>query len=175
MNVKMKENYLYHFKKTRKQRANLFIKMGLASLIYIVVLYLVEHYLDIKVTTDTHNIIVLGFVVVALIMFYIAWWHIKNPATYEVYITTDEFSISYPESEFWSFKVNIEDIEKIEQRQTHSSGGRSIIKTGLVMKNGEFHNISMNYGNSINKMFKVLKSLNPKLSFPKKVNTDYRI
>jgi hypothetical protein len=83
------------------------------------------------------------------------------------------FSVSYPEVELWSFKVNIEDINKIEQRQNHSSGGKSILNVGVVMNNSDFHKISMNYGNSVNKMFKILKSIKPEITFPKTVKTSY--
>ncbi len=155
----MTEEYLYHFKKTRKQRSKLFIRMGVVSLGYIAVLYLVEHYYDFVIPKDVHNIILIAFSLTSIILFYFAWWLIKNPATYEAYITSKEFSVSYSEVQSWSFKVKIEDIERIEQRQNHSSGGKSILNVGVVMKNAEFHEISMNYGNSVNKIFKVLRQL----------------
>jgi hypothetical protein len=169
----MTEEYLYHFKKTRKKESKLFIRMGVASLGYIVVLYLVEHYSDFVIPEDVHNIILIVFSLASVILFYIGWWHIKNPATYEAYITSKVFSVSYPEVELWSFKVNIEDINKIEQRQNHSSGGKSILNVGVVMNNSDFHKISMNYGNSVNKMFKILKSIKPEITFPKTVKTSY--
>ena len=169
----MTEEYLYHFKKTRKQRSKLFIRMGVVSLGYIAVLYLVEHYSDFVIPEDVHNIILIAFSTASIILFGFAWWLIKNPATYEAYITNKEFSVSYPEVESWSFKVKIEDIDKIEQNQTHSSGGKSILNIGVRMKNSDFHKISMNYGNSVNKMFEVLKSVNPSITFPKTVKTSY--
>ncbi len=169
----MKEEYLYSYNKSRKQRSKLFIRMGIASLFYIAVLYVVESFTKVNISNHLHIIILGILVLTAVILFYIAWWHIKNPATYKVTITSKELSISYPEVSSWGFCVNVFDIEKIENRQTHSGGGRSIINTGVVMKNGDFHEISMNYGNSINKMFKVLKSINPSITFPKMVKTSF--
>ncbi len=169
----MSEEYLYHFKKTRKQRATLFFRMGLVSLGYLAVVYLIENYTDVAIPENLHNIMLIAFTLTAVILFYIAWWHIKNPAAYEAIITSRELSINYPESMAWSFKVKIEDIEKIEHRQTVSSGGKSIVRTGVVMKNADFHKISMNYGNSVNKMFKVLKSVNPEITFPKIINKSF--
>lgn len=46
-------------------------------------------------------------------------------------------------------------------------------KVGLVMKNSDFHEITMNYGNSADEMFKVLKSINPSITFPKSIKTGY--
>ena len=169
----MPEKYLYYFKKTRKQRSSLLIRMGVVSLGYIAALYLVEQYTDFNIPEDVHRIMVVVFSLVAIILFYIAWWHIKSPATYEAYITSKEFSVSYPEAMRWSFKVYIEDIQRIEHRQSRSSGGKSIVSTGVLMKNEDFHEISMNYGNSVNKMFKVLKSINPGITFPKIVKKNY--
>lgn len=169
----MQEEYLYHYKKTRKQRSLLFIRMGALSLFYIVALFLVEAYTQIQIPDTTHNVMVASFSIAAAVLFYIGWWHIKNPATYEAYITAQVLSVDYPGSDSWSFRVRICDIAKIEHRQSHSSGGKSIVDTGVVMKNGDFHKISMNYGNNINTMFKALKSINPDMEFPKTINTRY--
>ena len=169
----MPEEYLYYFRKTRKQRSALFIRMGLFSSGYIAALYLVKFHTDFELPDNAYYIMVISFALAAILLFCIAGWHIKNPANYEAYITSQEFSVSYPEASSWSFKVRITDIERIEHRQSHSSGGKSIVSTGLVMKNGDFHQISMNYGNSINKMFKVLKSVRPEITFPKKIKTNY--
>ncbi len=169
--ISMTEEYLYHFKKTRKKRANLFIRMGVGCLVYIAILYLVGNFTD--VPKNIHSIILIVLSLSSALLFYIAWWHIKNPATYEAYITNKTLSVSYPENESWTFKVPIEDIEKIEQRQNHSSGGKTILKVGIVMKNSDFHEIVMDYGNSVNKMFKILNSINPEITFPKNVKTGY--
>lgn len=41
------------------------------------------------------------------------------------------------------------------------------------MKNNDFYEISMNYGNNVNKMYKVLESINPSITFSKVVNTKF--
>lgn len=169
----MPKKHLYYYKKTRKQRSKLFIRMGVVSLGYIASLYLVEYFSAIVVPESIHDIILVSFSLLSIILFSIALWHRKNPATYEASITDNELSINYPETPAWSFKVKIQDIEKIEHRKNHSSGGESRLRVGLVMKNSDFHEIVMNYGNSINKMFKVLKTINPNITFSKSVKTSY--
>lgn len=164
----------YSYIKSRKQRSKLFIRMAVAALFYILILYLVESFTTIIITNDVHNIILGVLISSTIILLYIAWWHIKNPATYKATITSKEFSIAYPEVATWSFCVNIVDIIKIENRQTHSSGGKSIMDTGVLMRNGDFHKISINYGNDINQMFKALKTINPSITFPKVVKSNYR-
>jgi hypothetical protein len=149
--------------------------MGVFSLMYIPALYLVESYTNIHIPAQTHDIFVTALSIAASILFYIAWWHLKNPAVYEAYISKDEFSVVYPGSKMWSFKVQVKDIEKIEHRQSHGGGGKSIVDTGLVMKDGQFHKISMNYGNNVNKMHKVLKSINPEIEFPYTIKTSYHL
>jgi len=149
--------------------------MGVASLFYIAILYAAELYTEIYISNVVHNIIAGGLTFTATVFFYTAWWHIRNAATYEAIITTKEFSVSYPEVSSLSFCVNIIDINKIENRQSHSHAGKSILDTELVMNNGDFHKISMNYGNNIHEMFEVLESVNPNISFPNTVKTDYRL
>jgi len=169
----MANNYLYHYKMSRKKRSSLFVRMGVVSLAYIVILHLVEHFTDIIVPSDIHTIIVVVFSLATVMLFHAAWWHIKNGATYEAYITSTEFSVYYPGVASWSFKVKVDEIDKIEQRQNRSSGGKSILNIGILMKNGEFHKISMNYENRVSNMFKVLKSINPKITYPKTIKTSY--
>ncbi|WP_019529379.1 hypothetical protein [Dasania marina] len=71
--------------------------------------------------------------------------------------------------------MNVADIKRIEHRQTHASGGKSIVRTGALMKNRDFHQISMNYGNNVNEMFKVLQSINPEITFPKTIKTTFHL
>ena len=169
----MKKKYLYKYIKTRKQRSKLFIRMGLGSLFYIVILHLVKSFSEINITSSTYNIIVGVLTLSALVLFYIAWWHIKNPANYSATITSKELSISYEEVPTLSFCINIADIERIENRNVSSGGGQLMVNTGVLMSNGDFHVISMNYGNNIDNMFKVLKSINPSITFSKSVKTDF--
>lgn len=163
----MTEEYLYHYKKTRKQRSVLFIRMSMVFLGYIAALYLVENYTDLSISENTRNIMIISCALTALILFAIAWWHIANPATYEAYVTCEEFSVCYPEAESLSFRVKIDDMVEVERRINHSSGGKSISRIGVRMKNSDYHEISRNYGTTINKMSEILVSINPEITFSK--------
>ena len=103
-------------------------------------------------------------------LFYIAWWHLKNPATYEATITQQRFILRYPDFSQWSFDVSISDIERFEYRQLHSRTDQGIAVCGIVMKSGEFHEIVMNYGSNVNKMHAAIRGINPHVTFLKKVN-----
>ncbi len=170
----MDNGYLYHYKINRKQRSKTFIRIGLACLLYIGALFIYEIYSGDRVPENLRSICIYAFSFSAAAMFYIAWWHIKNPATYEAYITSQKFVVDYPDSPIWSFNVNISDIEKFEHRQTLSHAGRGIVESGIVMKNGEFHEIVMNYGNNINKMHAALKDVNRNITFSKRVNQKFQ-
>lgn len=166
----MGKEYIYHYKKSRKQHAKLFVRIGVASLFYIMVLYFVKMYLKIAVPNDIHLIFVASLSIAAVILFLIAWWHIKNPAIYEAWITHKQFSIVYPNVPDWSFTVNTDDIVRFENRQRSSS-----VDMGILMINGNFHKISMNCGNDINKMYKALKTVRPDIEFSKSVRTTFSI
>jgi len=167
----MKTDAIYYYKRDRKQRSQIFINMAVASLAYIAGLYGYEYFLDKSVAESFKNIYITVFSVSSCILFYIAWWHRTHPATYEAVITTHRFIIDYPESAMWSFDIKISDIKRFENRNTLSHAGKGIVKTGVLLNDGNFFEISMNYGNNINKMYKAVKSINPSIEFPKKVNT----
>lgn len=169
----MKNNRIYHYKMNRKKRSTLFIRMGLACLAYIAGLYVYEIYSGQMVSENFRSIYIFSFSFCSLVLFYIAWWHLKNPAIYEAIITPQRFIVRYPDSLQWSFDVSISDIERFEYRQLYSHTGRGIAECGIVMKNGNFHKIVMNYGNNVNKMHASIKSINPDVTFFKKVNKRY--
>ena len=171
----MEDGYLYHYKINRRQRSKIFIRVGLACLFYIGALYVYEFYSGNMVPENLRSICIYAFSFCAAVMFYTAWWHIKNPATYKAFITSQEFVVDYPGSSIWSFNVNISDIEKFEHRQTLSHAGRGIVESGIVLKNGEFHEIVMNYGNNINKMLAALKDVNPSITFSKRVKQKFQL
>ncbi len=166
----MENTHIYHYKMNRKKRSRLFIRMGLACLAYIAGLYGYEFYSGEMVSENFRSIYIYSFGIVSLVLFYTAWWHLKNPATYEAIVTPQRFIVNYPGSSQWSFDVSISDIERFEHRRLHSHAGRGIAECGIVMKSGEFHEIVMNYGNSINKMHATIKGINPDVTFSKKVN-----
>ncbi|SFI43667.1 hypothetical protein SAMN05216206_2252 [Pseudomonas guineae] len=43
------------------------------------------------------------------------------------------------------------------------------------MKNGGFHKISMNYGVSVNRIFKTLRSIKPTMTFSNTANISYHL
>ncbi len=166
----MENTHIYHYKMNRKKRSALFIRMGLACLAYIAGLYMYEFYSGGMVAENFRSIYIYSFGIVSLVLFYTAWWHLKNPASYEATVTPQRFIVDYPGSSQWSFDVSISDIERFEHRRSHSHAGRGIAECGIVMKSGEFHEIVMNYGNSIKKMHVAIADINPDVSFSKTVN-----
>ena len=166
----MRNTDLYHYRMDRKKRSTLFVRMALACLAYVAGLYAYELFSGKIVAENFRSIYIYSLSLTSLVLFYIAWWHLKNPATYEAIITEHRFIVRYPESSQWSFDVRISDIEKFEHRQLHSSAGKGLAECGIVMKNGEFHEIVMNYGNRVNKMHAAIKKIDPDIAFSKKVN-----
>ena len=165
-----KQELIYHYKKNRKQRSWLFINMGLACLFYIIVILTYDKFSSRELPESLLPISIIGFSIASGILFYIAWWHRTHPATYEATIDHDRFIISYPGSNQWSFDVKIADIKRFESRNTLSHAGEGIGQTGILLHDGTFHEISMNYGNSLNDIYKAIKSINPNVEFPTKVN-----
>jgi len=166
----MTDQVLYFFSKTRKQRSKLYIRMGLFCWVYVIGLLLYEEFGDKPVPDDLHLAMVIAFPVASAILFLVAWWHIRNPATYRAMITPERFTIEYPNSESWSFDVNVADIKRFEYRQTLSHAGKGIMNHGILMKDGSVHNSSRNYGNHINEMYEAVKSVSPEVTFPSRVN-----
>jgi hypothetical protein len=164
----MEEQYLYHYKINRKQRSKIFIRMARACMVYILALHGYEAYTGDRVDEDTRTIFIYAFLFSAAVLSYIAWWHIRNPATYEATVTAQRFTVTYPGSDQWSFDVSISDIEKFEHRRSHLRS--TIIDSGMVMKDGTFYHIPMNYGNNLKKMHAAVKGVNPNVSFSKLVN-----
>ncbi|WDE95814.1 hypothetical protein PQO03_08810 [Lentisphaera profundi] len=166
----MESNNIYHYKKNRKQQSKIFINMAVACLIYIAGLYGYEHYLNKTVPENTRNIFIIAFSISSVVLFYVAWWLRAHPANYEAIITVDRFIVKYPDSTHWSFDVKISDIKRFEHRNTLSHAGSGQGASGILLHDGNFHEICMNYGNSINKMYDAIQSIDPNITFPKKVN-----
>lgn len=166
----MASTSVYHYKINRRQRSKLFIRMGLACIAYVAGLFFYENYTGQLVAEHFRSIYIYSFSVVSAVLFFTAWWHFRNPATYEATLSSDRFVIHYPDSTQWSFDVRVADIVRFEHRQSHAGGARGIAASGIVMKNGDFHEIVMNYGNSINQMHAAIQSINPDITFSKSVN-----
>lgn len=161
---------IYYYKRDRKQRSIIFINMGVACLAYIAGLYGYEYFFNNAVSDDFKKIYIMVFSVSSVILFYIAWWHRTHPATYEASITAENFVVNYPESTMWSFNIKVADIKRFEYRNTLSSAGQGIGKAGVLLNDGSFHEISVNYGNNIKKMYLAIKTVNPDVTFSNKVN-----
>jgi len=166
----MEDDVIYHYKNNRKQQSKTFIRMGVVCWIYLAGLYGYEHFFNEIVSDQFRSTLIGTFSTSSVIMFYVAWWHISHPATYQATITKDRFIVDYPAVADWSFDIKVADIKRFENRNTHSHAGEGIMQHGVLLKDGSFHHISMNYGNNINKMHKIIKSINPDIHFPKKVN-----
>lgn len=116
------------------------------------------------------SIYIITFSFSSVILFYVGWWHRNHAATYEAAITSHKFTVKYPGSTMWSFDVKVSDIKRFEHRNTLSHTGNSIGESGILLNDGSFHEISMNYGNNINDMYDAVKTINSNVTFPKKVN-----
>jgi len=161
---------IYHYTKTRKQTSLTYIRMGIACWFYIAGLFAYETLFNKTVAHDFKSYWIIGFSTASLLLFYIAWWHRKNPATYEATITKERFIVNYPFYQDWSFDISIADIKCFEYRRTLGHAGSGRLEHGILMKDGSFHYLSKNYGNNLKHMFEAVKSINPEVTFPSKVN-----
>ncbi|MBB3048944.1 hypothetical protein FHR99_003218 [Litorivivens lipolytica] len=161
---------LYHYRKSRAQWAFLFLNMAIACWVYIGAIFAAERFFAVDIPADTRFWAVLGFSIASVLLLAFVYWLLTHPAVYEAIITEERFVVSYPDSEAWSFDVSIADIKRFEHRRKLSHAGDGITYSGILMKNGTFHNVSMNYGNNINKMFKAIKTIRPELEFPSQIN-----
>lgn len=76
----------------------------------------------------------------------------------------------YPGSQMWSFGIKVSDIRKFEHRNTLSHPGSGTGKSGVLLKDGSFYDVSMGYGSNLNKMYVAIKEVNAEVTLPKKVN-----
>lgn len=177
------ERILYQVKRTRNQKAQVLINMGLACLFYVAAFYAYEWYTDSVLIAGTDRLLVdVSLAGASIILFAFAFWSRRNPATYSAIITSTRFKIDYPGSKQWSFDVAIDDIKRFESRATISHAGSGIVKTGVLLKDNTFHHICLNYfngtgsfrdlfgGGPIADMYKAVKQINPSVSFPKTLN-----
>lgn len=145
--------------------------MAITCLFYMGCIYFYNHYSNFTpLPSDLVQVSYIAFSCASIILFYIAFWHWRNPAEYEAFITNEKFVVNYPESEQWSFEVKIKDIKRFEHRNSLSHAGKGISRSGVLLHDGTFHEISMNYGNRIKDMYLAVKKVNPKINFSSKVN-----
>ena len=165
----MIEKSVYHYKMSRRKRSRLYINMSVACLLYIAGLFIYEGYSGEVVPSDFKYIWIGAFSFITALLSWATVWHLLNPGVYEANITFERFSVIYPEYPRWSFDISVSDILRFEYRQSRSHAGKSAASPGILMKNGDFHYVSMNYGNSINKMHKAILKVRPDIKFIKRV------
>ena len=164
---------IYHFKKTRRQQSRLYFRMAGMCWFYLLCLFGYEFYLAEPVAEDLRLAMYWGFSIASFVLVLIGWWHLERPGYFEVTLTRETLKVHYPDSENWSFECRVEDIKRFEHRRKRDHAGKSPLESGVLLKDGNFHHISMNYGNSLKDIFKAVKSINPEVTFPSSVNTRY--
>ncbi|MDM7859047.1 hypothetical protein QTP81_00330 [Alteromonas sp. ASW11-36] len=168
--AKLSKDVIYEFVKTRQQRSRLFVNMAIMCLLYNLGLSLYVKFGSVEIPESFRLIAYWVFSVASLVFFYIAYWHRKHPATYRALVTKERLIVEYPQSEQWSFNIAIEDIERFESRQSLSHAGSGVMQTGVLLSDGRFYSIPVNYGLNLGKLHKAIKTIRPELEFPTKVN-----
>lgn len=166
----MSDSIKFHYKKSRAQRSIKFFSMATMSVIYIVGMKVYEHWNNTLVSEPTRSIVFWVFSVSALLLVLIGIWHLRNPATFEAIVTTHRMKITYPGSKQWSFDIALSDIKRFEYRKTVSHAGDGILNHGVLLKDGTFQHISMNYDLNIKTLFEAVQGQRPNISFPNTVN-----
>ena len=166
--------FIYHFKKSRKQRAPLFFRGTFIFLLYIAGMLAYEHYTGERLPEDLRLACLWGFSIAGLGSSLVGWWHLKNPGVFEIKLTREQLTVHYPGCEAWSFACDPGEIVRFEHRRRHNHAGKSPLESGILLKDGSFHHISMNYGNNLKHLFKAVQSIYPDVTFPKTVNTKYQ-
>ncbi len=164
---------IYHFHKTRRQQSRLFFRMAGMCWFYMLCLFFYEFSIGEPVAEDFRLASYWGFSIASMILVMIGWWHLEKPGYFEAIVTHEQLKIHYPDSDNWSFQCRIDDIVRFEHRRKHDHAGKSPLRSGVVLEDGSFHHISMNYGNSLNDIYKAVKSVKPGVTFSSQVNTKY--
>ena len=166
----MNTDVIFHFSKTRAQRARKFIYMALMCWVYIGAITLYSKFGAQALPASFVDISYLVFSLSSIILIAIAAWHHRHPAVFEAVLTDQRLIVRYPGSKQWSFDVAIDDIKRFEYRQTLSHAGDGIPQHGIVLKDGTFHHCSMNYDLNLNTLHKAVQQIRPDVEFPKTVN-----
>ena len=170
----METKSIYHYRKTRKQRSLLYFRMAAMCWFYIGCLFAYETYYDAKVAEDFRLASLWGLSIASAILIFIGAWFLKNPGYFEVTVSKDHLMVHYPESEAWSFSCRIDEIKRFEHRREHNHAGSMPLESGVLLEDGSFHHISMNYGNSLKDIYKAVQSVKPDVEFPATVNKKFR-
>jgi hypothetical protein len=160
----MSTTYLYYYKNSNQKRSKLFVILGVVSILLSSILYIVGLFIDLN---SSVFIVILGLVLISILMFILGWISYKKPAIYEAMVTPSKLIIKYPNIAELSFDLKIADIKSFEKREIENFIGKSETKFGVVLKNGYFYQICTKHGNSIDRIFEAIKSINPDVRFIK--------
>ncbi|MAF97234.1 MAG: hypothetical protein CMH26_01205 [Micavibrio sp.] len=161
---------LYEYEKSLKQRAIIFFNMCAMSLLYLAGIVGYDIYKPGAMPEDLVFWSKIIFSIAAIITLIIGIKARKSDKIYRAIVTTDRLIIEYPDVEQWSFDLPLKDIKRFEKRQALGGGGPGIIHDGILMKDGTYHEISVNYGVSIGKMLKAVQRIHPDIEQRKTIN-----
>lgn len=161
---------LYEYTQTRRQRSRILFNMAAMCWVYVIGYWAYLYLSGQPVNEQFHLIVHLAFPIASVILFGIGWWLRTHDAVYRATVTDQAFIVNYPKVPKWSFNIPLSEIKRFESRSSLGPGGQSVTMPGILTTSGTFHEISMNYGNSVNDMFKAVQKVRPEVEFPSKVN-----
>lgn len=161
---------VYKYKQTRKQRSRILFNMAAMCWIYVLGYWAYLHFSEEAANDQFHLIVHLAFPIASVILFCIGWWMRSHDATYTAIVTDQAIIVNYPNVPNWSFSIPLTDIKRFESRSSLGPGGQSVTMPGILTTSGIFHEISMNYGNSVIDLFKAVQQVRPDVEFPSRVN-----
>lgn len=152
---------LFHYQYSR-WRSALTLAVNLLVLPTYYLFYLGGHHPQHE---DVLQLILYALVAIELVLG--AWliWLLTHPATFEIRLSPDEFTIIHPTFSRWSFSVHPQDILRIEQDITGVDFRQEIRR--LVLRDGQTFQICPNYRYSRKKLYAALKQANPAIELPR--------
>ncbi|WP_298448581.1 hypothetical protein [uncultured Marinobacter sp.] len=158
---------LFHYKKSQIRQA---VSVALNMLAIPVILYLFQHFFKDQLDFEKiYDVVKKGAIAVAVVLAVILAWLLKRRDKFEIYVTEKEFYSHHPIFEEWCFRISPLDIVAIEHKLNIGSGYMTNIN--VQMKNGEVHQLCMNYPYSRKNLYGALKQVNPKIQLPSNANT----
>ena len=166
----MSEQPVYRFTKTRRQQAVRLVSGAVVCWAYIGGALLYEDLSGQALPQELRFWGAVGLSVASGFSLLAALWCYRNPAEYVAEVTPERLVVKHPGHAGWCFDVAVSDIKRFEYRRTYSPGGEGTLRHGVLLHDGEFHHINMNYGVSLKKLFKAVRHVNPSVTFRSKVN-----
>ncbi len=151
----------FHYQRTRKQTAKSIFISALVLPMWLVFFYVLGK--DKTGSEDFFIVAVMVFAIAELILIGYGVWLLKNPATFEIRLNEQEFSVAHPLFDEWNFNIKPSDIVSIENTSDLNGYAQTLIK----MANGEQHRLCRNYRYSLKKLYKELTRINPSIEVPK--------